>query len=170
MRDLVLAYYYVLRAALQGRPHLRPCLTRCRHCRIFFLVDPRNRGRKDLGCPFGCRDAQRKECSAARSTAYYRTEAGKQKKAGLNRNRKRRAEVDPESKAAEERSASALPEVIELNPGIVEHVRVVTSLIEGFAVSRQEVVAMLEKAVRQRSMVGERRVDYVLRWLAEHPP
>ena len=44
------------------------------------------------------------------------------------------------------------------------------NLIEGFVVSREEVVAMLERTVRQHRIVRERRIDYVLRWLAEHPP
>lgn len=62
------------------------------------------------------------------------------------------------------------PDAIEFDAGIVEHVRVVTSLIEGFDVSREEVLAMLEKTVRQRRIARERRLDYVLRWLAEHFP
>jgi len=53
---------------------------------------------------------------------------------------------------------------------MVEHVRLVTSLIEGFEVSREEVREMLARTVRQRSMRRERWVDYVLRWLAEHSP
>ena len=59
---------------------------------------------------------------------------------------------------------------VRLDAEIVEHVRVVTSLIEGVEVSREEVLAMLERAVRQRRIGRERRIDYVLRWLEEHPP
>lgn len=167
MRELVLAYYYVLRTALRTRGHLRPCLTRCRHCRIFFLAHPRNRGRKDLGCPFGCREAHRRRWSNERSTAHYRTAGGKEKKAVLNG--KRRGGGEPRSEP-EVSGVAAAPEAIELEAGIVEHVRVVASLIEGFSVSREEVVAMLERTVRQRSIARERRLDYVLGWLAEHFP
>jgi hypothetical protein len=167
VRDLVLGYYQVLRTALRTRPHLRPCLSRCRHCRIFFLAHPRNRGRQGLGCPFGCRDAHRRKSSAERSAAYYGTAAGKEKKARLNG--KRRRPGDPASEPGRA-SATTGSGGTEFDAGIVEHVRVVTSLIEGFAVSREDVLGMLERGVRQRSIIRERRIDYILRWLAEHPP
>ncbi|MFB3902906.1 MAG: hypothetical protein ACE15E_05585 [Acidobacteriota bacterium] len=80
MRDLVLEYYFVLRSALRAQPGLRRCLTRCRHYRIFFLTDPRNAGRRDLGCPFGCREAHRKRSSTRRSVACYQTKEGRLKK------------------------------------------------------------------------------------------
>ncbi len=31
----------LLRSLLRAKPHLRACLTRCRHCGIFFLTHPR---------------------------------------------------------------------------------------------------------------------------------
>lgn len=55
VRELVMQYYVVLRSLLRVNPTLRRCLCRCRHCHIFFLTDPRNRRRRDLVCPFGCR-------------------------------------------------------------------------------------------------------------------
>lgn len=67
---------------------MRPCLKRCKHCRIYFITDPRNRSRNDLGCPFGCRDAHRKASSNKRSSQYYQTDEGKQKKKQLNDRRK----------------------------------------------------------------------------------
>ena len=68
---LVLDYYFILRSVLRTKPHLRHYVTRCRHCRIFFISDPRNAGRTDLGCPFGCSAAHRRESSTRRSVAYY---------------------------------------------------------------------------------------------------
>ena len=62
---LVLEYYVLLRSVLRAKPHLRACLTRCRHCRIFFLTHPRNAGRHDLRCPFGCRQAHRQQAVRA---------------------------------------------------------------------------------------------------------
>jgi hypothetical protein len=61
---------------------------RCQHCRIFFLAHPRNAGRKDLGCPFGCREAHRKRESNQRSAAYYGDAKGKSIKRDLNNMRK----------------------------------------------------------------------------------
>lgn len=165
MRGLVLRYYFVLRTALLTHAHLRRCLVRCRHCRIFFLTDPRNAGRRDLGCPFGCGDAHRREASSERSTAYYRTESGRRKKQALNA---KRGGGEP-APAAEAVIAVDACET-EFDAGIVDHVRLVVSLIEGFPVPREEVVAMLREARRQRRMFRERRIDYVLRWLGEHPP
>ena len=77
-------YYVVLRSVLRSRPKLRPCLSRCRHCRIFFLTHPRNGGRWDLRCPFGCKEAHRKRRSTERSVEYYGTEEGKGKKKQQN--------------------------------------------------------------------------------------
>lgn len=164
-----MAYYFALRHALRSQARLRACLTRCRHCRIFFISHPRNRNRRGLGCPFGCRKEICRQRSAERSAAYYRTPSGKAKKARLNRRRRQtevaRADLDANSEPAPEIGANT-----DLAPEIVEHVRVVVSLIEGFAVSRAAVIAMLQTTARQRSIVGERRHDYELGWLADHPP
>ena len=188
-RRLALAYYFVLRGALGSVPGLRDYLVRCRHCRIFFLCDPRNRGREDLGCPFGCADAHRKEQSARRSAAYWRTSAGRMKKAQLNGRRRgggsSGSEVREESagSGSEESQAPAelevteseaaperRPEAIRFSAGIVDHVRRVTSLIEGVVVRREEVLSMLERVVRQHSILADGRRAYVLRWLWEHSP
>lgn len=55
------------------------------------------------------------------------------------------------------------------NEEMVEHVRMVTSLIEGRKVSREEILQMLDRAVRQHSIGRERRVDYIVRHMKEHP-
>jgi hypothetical protein len=55
------------------------------------------------------------------------------------------------------------------NEEMVAHVRMVTSLIEERKVSRDEILQMLERAVRQHSIGRERRMDYLVRILKEHP-
>jgi hypothetical protein len=168
---LVLEYYIVLRSLLRAKAHLRPCLKRCRHCRIFFLTHPRNRGRTDLGCPFGCRDVQRRKRSCARGRAYSLSLAGKTKK--KLQNGKRSGPRPPEPNVDErpgEEPARAELDPIELDLGVVEYVRVVTSLVEGRRVSRDEILEMLRRAMRQRSFARERRIDYVVRTLKEDPP
>lgn len=90
MAALVLEDDWLLRSVLRAKPHLRACLTRCRHCRIFFLTHPRNAGRDDLGCPFGCRQAHRQRASAQRSAAYYGDAKGKSIKSKLNQRRPRK--------------------------------------------------------------------------------
>jgi hypothetical protein len=223
VRDLVLEFYFVLRSLLKAKPHLRPLLACCRHCGILFPTHPRNRGRRDLGCPFGCRQAHSKKCSKQRNKAFYETENGKAAKKEHNNKRSKywskpdsvpepelqsvspdpveqrvppdRAEHSESPKPAEhceipERAehserpepkqsicselgtGSVRPEAddFEFDPAMVKHVRMVTSLIEGRDVGRAEIIQMLNRCMRQRSMGRERRIDYVLRHLTEHPP
>lgn len=153
-------YYWVLRSVLRAKPHLRRCLSRCRHCRIFFLTDPRNAGRQDLGCPFGCREAHRKEQSTRRSVEYYRGEHGPMKKA--IQNAKRRAPVKAEE---------AQPEPAVRGDGPMgEYVRRGVSLIEGRRVSTEEILEMLARVLRQHRMVRCRRIDQSIEWLNKNPP
>jgi len=81
----------LLRSVLRTKPLPRRCLVRCRHCGIFFLTSRCNGGRKDLGCPFGCRLAHRRRESTIRSVAYYRDPKGKGKKSTLNQKRRPRS-------------------------------------------------------------------------------
>jgi hypothetical protein len=58
--------------------------TKCTHCGIDFLCDPRNAKRSDLGCPFGCSEEHKKRSSENRVKKYYSTESGKAKKKAIN--------------------------------------------------------------------------------------
>ncbi len=168
MAALVLEYYLLLRSVLRARPRLRTCLSRCRHCRIFFLADPRNAGRRDLYCPFGCREAHRKQQSTRRSVAYYRDPTGKKKKSALNQRRAKPSVHGP--KAAAPGASGPRQGSARWNGAMVEHVRMVSSWIEGRRVSRQEILTMLAKVLRQHSMCRRRKIDQAVAWLREHPP
>jgi len=167
---LVLEYYVVLRSVLRAKPHLRACLTRCRHCGIFFLTHPRNARRRDLRCPFGCREAHRKQASAQRSAAYYREPKGKRKKRDLNQRRPRKycppklAPNPPRTRTPKRRRRPRW------NPQMVEYVRMVASLIEGRRISRGQVRRMLARKMRQHTMGRRRRIDQTVAWLNEEPP
>ena len=76
-RPLVRQYQTTLDSVLQSHPELRGCIAYCTDCGIRFLTHPRNASRRNLRCPFGCRQHHRRQCSCRRSTAYYRTTAGK---------------------------------------------------------------------------------------------
>ena len=156
----MLAYYALLRSILKAQPALRKCLTRCRHCGIFFLTDPRNAGRRDLGCPFGCCEAYRKAQSNGRSTAYYRDPVGQEKKRQLNA-RRHQPTLRPVP-------APGAP--LPWPRPIVEYVGLVTSLIEGRRVSLAETLEMLTRALRQHRMVRRRQIDQAVDWLNEQPP
>lgn len=161
---LVKQYYVVLRSVLRSRSPLRRYLSRCRHCRIFFLTDPRNAGRSDLHCPFGCRDAHRKQRSTERSVAYYGTAEGKAKKKMQNGKRAERGARAAASPVVSEAEAAEFP------AEMVRYVAMVVSLIEARPVGQQEIVRMLLRAMRQHSMARRRRIDYVVAQLHQHGP
>ena len=166
---LVLEYYLLLRSVLRAKPHLRACLTRCRHCRIFFLTHPRNAGRHDLRCPFGCREAHRQQRSAQRSVAYYGDAEGKSTRSALNQRRPRKYSRPGAARATGARRWRprwSRP----VEPAMVEHVRMVSSLIEGRRVSRREVLEMLARVLRQHTICRRRKIDQTVAWLNEQPP
>jgi hypothetical protein len=53
---------------------------------------------------------------------------------------------------------------------MVEHVRMVTSLIEGRRLSARRVREMLARVLRQHTIVRRRRIDQTVAWLNEQPP
>ena len=53
---------------------------------------------------------------------------------------------------------------------IIEHVRMVTSLIEGRFVRLDEIMEMLKKKERQHSLTRRLRVDYIVEQLNKSPP
>lgn len=186
---LVRAYYALLRSVLRTQPELRRCRTRCRHCGIFFLTHPRNAGRRDLGCPFGCRQAHRRRRDNQRMAAYYREEAGRDKKRELNAKRRKR----PAQQAAPP-PASPAPSVPAPTPGpsssppppsppspadglpaawpraMLPYLQMVCWLLEGRPVSLREVVAMLLRALRQHRIARTRRIEQTVDWLHAEPP
>jgi hypothetical protein len=155
----------LLRSIVRSQPELRRCRTRCRHCRIFFLTHPRNAGRCDLGCPFGCREAHRKEQSTRRSVAYYREEEHKEKKRALNARRGKRPMAPTASKPM-----PAAPSPPPWPRSIVDYLCMVVGLIERRRVSVREILEMLARTVRQHTMVRRRRIDQTVASLHEQPP
>lgn len=156
VRGAVWSYYARIRSLLRERPELRRYLKRCRHCRIFFFTDPRNAGRDDLRCGFGCREAHRRLCSALRSAAYYGSHPEKKRL----QNRKRYL------CSARTGVPALTPLRFDIPSPIIRHVCVIVSLIERRRVGLDEVVTMLAKKARQPRMVkrrgggyGRRRID-----------
>ena len=159
-------YYFVLRSVLRAKPELRACRTQCRHCGIFFLTHPRNaRQRRQMRCPFGCREAHRKRESVRRSVAYYRDpDVRKQKKVVLNQRRRRAGQTAPKATSA------AIAGSGKKAPAIVDHVRMVVSLLEGRPITRGQVLRMLATVLRQHTIVRRRPVDHAVAWLNKRPP
>jgi len=153
VRDLVRSYYAQMRSLLRERSDLRPYLKRCRHCRIFFFTHPRNAGRADLCCGFGCRAAHRRQRDIRRTAAYYREHPEKKRR----QNRKRYLLA-----ARAERKSGPLPPCETAAP-IVHHVRLIVSLIERRRVGLDEIMRMLAQKERQHRMGRGPERSYGLR-------
>lgn len=166
---MVKQYYVVLRSVRRARAELRRCVTRCRHCGIVFLTHPRNAGRRDLRCPFGCKEAHRKRRSTQRSVEYYGTKEGKTKKK-IQNGKRNQCEARVDHNHEPDRGRRLEREGLRLKTGMAGYVRMVTSLIEGRRVSEEEIVEMLVRAMRQHSIVRRRRMDYVLAYLKKNAP
>jgi hypothetical protein len=162
----VLQYYWLLRSVLRSNPEARRC--RCRHCRIFFITDPRNAGRQDLRWPFGCSQAHRKRESTRRSVDYYRSPEGKLKK--RIQNSRRRRQVPAEQQPPEAPAQQAATPQASWPTSIVEHVRTLSTFIEARPVTTDEVIEMLYNVLRQHSMVRRRKVDHIVNQLHQAPP
>jgi hypothetical protein len=53
---------------------------------------------------------------------------------------------------------------------MLQHVRMVVSLIEGRRISPRQVLTMLANNLRQHSLVRRKRIDHAVAWLLKHPP
>jgi hypothetical protein len=133
---LVLAYYALLRSIVRVQPGLRQCLTGCRHCQIFFLTHPRNAGRHDLRCPFGCRETHRQRQSNQRSTAYYREDRDKKRTQNAKRRKVPLPPPLPTPPAPEPPRPWPAP--------ILEYVQRVTSLLPLASWGSDEVAGILK--------------------------
>lgn len=163
----VLQFYLLLRSIVRAKAPSRLCLARCRHCRIFFLTTRSNRGRNDLSCPFGCREAHRKQQSHQRSQAYYRTEQGRRKKRDLNRKRS----LWSARAAAPKKTASVTPLLPpSIPPALARHIRLVVSFLEGRWLTWKEMEDLIEKILRQHRLGRPRRIDYAVARLNKGPP
>jgi len=198
---------------------------RCCHCGIRFLTHPRNAGRLNLRCAFGCRQHHRRQCANERSRKHYRTPDGNRNKKHLNGKRSPpgpgpedgsprdmdaspslgggatpedfstapcvnhagietlgvpaaahtvggapRETVSPSETGALPMEGLLLDESTLLNSPILPYVRMVASLIERRTISRDELLAALQRSLRQRSFDRRPRREYVLHYLHEHPP
>ena len=56
------------------------------------------------------------------------------------------------------------------NSRILPYAQMDASVIERKTISRDELIAALRKRMRQRSIGGQARREYVLRYLNQHPP
>ena len=157
MRSIVARYFWVIRFVIKQQPELERCLTRCRHCQILFFTHPRNAGRSDLRCPFGCRQAHRRQKSVERSVAYYRSKEGKKKKIALNQRRNRIEDIPAST------SDRTLGIKIEADQAVFSHIQVVISLIEGYQVVLETIKTVVAKLLRQHRIDLRKNLLYPCR-------
>ena len=155
MRFIVARYYWAIRFVIKQKPELKNYLTRCRHCQILFFTHPRNARRKDLSCPFGCREARRKQKSTERSVAYNRSKDGKGKKKELNQ---RRNQVKEIAASSTDRSVSNNVEGNRRN--LLAHIQLVISLIEGYWMDLKTITALVAKILRQHRIDFKKNLFY----------
>jgi len=105
------------------------------------LTHPGNRGREDLRCPFGCRQAWQREKSNGRSQAYRYTEEGSMKKRKLNQRRYRHGE--------EPQPAAAKPTEVP-DETMLAHIREMVSMIEGRRITLAEAKELVEQRRKKR--------------------
>jgi len=97
--------------------------------------------------------------------AYYRDpDVKKQKKIPLNQRRSQKG-LRAEAATVAPKTSSA-----KKNPLIVDHVRMVVSLIEGRPISRRQVLRMLATVLRQHTIGRRRQIDHAVAWLNKQPP
>jgi hypothetical protein len=216
-----------LDAILCAHRGLAGCAVHCRRCKIRFLTHPRNAGREDLYCEFGCRELHRRELANARSKKHYQTAQGWRNKKDHNGNRKAAnskgnqspspatalsdsALADGETSSSEPaltvepalavEPASELPfpagdpaapvapeeppdenvrlmlegftldEVMLVNSPMWPYLAMVASLLEDATILPEVLLDTLRERMRQRSFDRLPRREYVLRFLAQHPP
>jgi hypothetical protein len=129
-----------------------------------FLTHPRNANRQDLGCPFGCRQAHRSQNAVKRSIEYYRSPEGRTKKRCLNARRTDQC-----------RKSVSLDKSIDgcgvaVDRTIVCHIQLTTSLIEGRAVSFEQIIKLIGVILRQHSIDKRKRLLYAGCGGGEDPP
>ncbi len=69
---------------MRDRSDLQGCAVCCCHCGIRFCTHPRNARRRDLRCPFGCREHHRRQRGNARNRKHNQTDKGRANKKKLN--------------------------------------------------------------------------------------
>ena len=148
---------------LKEHPCLRPYLKKCSHCCILFFTDPRNIGRNDLGCPFGCRQSYRKISAARRVKAYYQTKYGKGKKSRLNNASYQRGYASLKK--------TMISECVDGQPdkSLLLHIQVVIRIVEARRVALEEIISML-KDFRQHSIDLRERFGYRYSYTASRSP
>ena len=124
-----------------------------------------------MRCPFGCRQAHRKENSKKRSVEWYRSEKGKKKKKALNKRRSlqslsgygseylaNKESLPPHGHIAQDEGNGVR------DSDTLSYIQMLISVIEGRFVSIDEVLTILRKKVRQHSIDKQKQFIYAIHY------
>ncbi len=190
-KPVVQQYLTALDSAVAAHPEVQRCVVCCAACGLRFLTTPQNVGRRNLRCPFGCRQWHKRQSSVQRSVAYYRTPEGKRKKQRLNA---RRSCGSPSAGQQEPEGTSPAPPVhqspvhesaatlelglegVVLNESdvagspVLPYVRTVIRLLEGLELTCAEVTDLLHATMRQHRIGRRTTRPYASSFPPQHPP
>jgi len=161
-KPLVSEYFRLIKLIIETIPVFEGCLIYCKRCQIPFITHPCNAKRKDIGCPFGCREAIHKINLKQRSDKYNKSEKGKRNKRLLNEKRclKESQENPVTTFSMNSNSTDNNAPVKKSESVIYSYLISILSLLEGRRISMNEILALAKK-VRQRSLdPNESRVYY----------
>jgi hypothetical protein len=99
---------------------------------------------------------------------YYQTPEGKFKK--KLQNMKRGKVVARAVLNCEHAGSKLMQQPFRFGAPMLGYLRMVISLIEGRRVSAAEILEMLARVLRQRSLIRRRKIDYLIQCLNEHAP
>ncbi len=138
VRKYISAYYKTVRKIIQTSNRRYWELTRCVDCGIYLITSCSNRGRKDIRCPFGCRECHKKKASNNRSRDYYQTDQG------IIKRQKQNAKRDRGSLKCSTDNKNEIASSSEEEKGsFIGHVRLIISLIEDRFINWQEIKDIL---------------------------
>jgi hypothetical protein len=165
----VYAYYLVIRQLKQQHTQNELYLTCCKECGIYFFTDPRNKGRKDLRCPFGCRDLHSKHESYIRSKEFYQSPVGKVKKRELNRKRGKACFKQNSSEPLQKSAPPLDNSRTKDDSTLISYLTILIGLLEHRLVSHAEIATLIND-MRQRGIERAETYPYIDNKENRQPP
>lgn len=125
----------------------------CPFCGLQFITSPANRNRKDIFCPFGCRELNHRNKLNMRCKKYRKTPKGKKAKQELNK--KRQLKISADSSILNSNQLMCGP-----SEAFLKYIRFITGLLNRRIVSWEETEKIL---LRFLNTWRQRPLDYYLK-------
>jgi hypothetical protein len=155
------AYLLALNTELESHEEYWNLAKHCFTCGIKFLCDPRNKGRHDLCCPYGCRGVRKRRKGNERSMRYYQSYDGKQNKKDLNA----RAYLLGLKKP---KPPPVYREKFRFRHSFLLYLRKIILLLDRKLMGFKEIEELLLKKIRQRGIALKSREAYLVESELKH--